>query len=398
MTTLVLRLPPLAAAHPLPALDYVLVDTGGRAGEAGQTQAALLPRADRVIAVVDAQDTTLLALDLPPLPVARLGAALRGALEDRLLQDTEELHLATGPRNDDGGTAQACAAPAVPLQQAVADLARAGREPHGIVPEAALLAPGEAALQETAGGPRLLWRDAQGEAAWLPLILAADAATPQALPLPVTPEHLYIGQGAEERLSWLDLPQGLEPAALSDADWLARAATSRWNLRQFDLAPQRALRRGISGLRDMLASAAWRRVGWMLLLLAAVQLVGMNLRALQLAREQRGLQARIDAAAGAALPGAPAILDAGLQLQRALDTARARAGKPSEADLDTLMGLAATVLPPHIAPTALHYTGNQLQLTLPADAAAQAMQRCVPAGLRCTADGKVLTIAPGGGA
>lgn len=398
MPTLVLRLPPLAAAQPLPALDYVLADGDGHALEAGQAQPALLPRADRVVALIDAQDATLLAADLPALPPARLAAALRGALEDRLLQDADELHLATGPADETGAFHHACAVPAVPLAQAVAELARAGREPQRVVPEPALLAPGEAVLQDTAAGPRLVWRDDRGEAAWLPLILAADAAAPQPLPLPVPPERLLVVHGAESHLSWLDLPAGSQPTVIAAADWLARAAVSPWNLRQFALAPQRALRRGMAGVREALATPAWRRVAALLALLLAIQIVGMNLRAWQLNHERDALQARIDATAAAALPGAPAILDARLQLQRALAAARQRAGKPGDTDLDTLMGLASSVLPPTVAPTALRYANGQLHLTLPAGVAAQAATRCAPAGLRCSAAGDELTLTAGGAA
>jgi len=392
MQTLVLRLPPLAAAHPLPALAYVLLGADGRLLAAGREQVALLPRAARVVAVVDAADASVLAVSLPPLPAARLQAALAGALEDRLLQDAAALHLAAGPQSEDGSIALACAVPREPLRQAIADLAQAGLEPHGVVPEAALLAPGDALLQDVGQGPRLLWRDQQGEAAWLPLILAADAAAPQALPMPVTPDHLWVQDQAQAQLSWLDLPSGLTPQTLSDAGWLARAAQSPWTLRQFDLAPRHALSRGWHGVREQLATPAWRRVSALLVLLAAVQLVGMNAAAFRLSHEESRLQHTLDATALAALPGVPAILDPRLQVQRALDAARLRAGRPGDGDLDVLMGRASEVVPAGVVPTALKFSTGQLQLTLPGDAAAQAAARCAGAALDCSAQGDVLLI------
>lgn len=392
MQTLVLRLPPLAAAHPLPALAYALLGADGKLLAAGREQAALLPRAARVVAVVDAVDASVLAVSLPPLPAARLQAALAGALEDRLLQDAAELHLAAGPQNEDGSITLACAVPKQRLRQAIADLAQAGLEPHSVVPEAALLAPGDALLQDVGQGPRLLWRDQQGEAAWLPLILAADAAAPQALPIPVTPEHLWVQDQAQPQLSWLDLPSGLTPQTLSDAGWLARAAQSPWTLRQFDLAPKHALSRGWLGLREQLATAAWRRVASLLVLLAVVQLVGMNAVAFKLSHEESRLQRTRDATALAALPGVPAILDARLQIQRALDAARLRAGRPGDGDLDVLMGRASEVVPAGVVPKALKFSTGQLQLTLPGDAAAQAAARCASAALNCSAQGDVLLV------
>lgn len=363
MQTLVLRLPPLAAAHPLPALDYALLGADGQVQARGREQPALLPRGARVVAIVDAQDATLLAAALPALPAARLQAALAGALEDRLLQDPAQLHLAVGPAGPDGATGLACAVRGAALQQAMADLAAAGVEPQQIVPEAALLAPGDSMVQASPQGRRLIWRDAQGEAGWLPLAAAETAAE---------------DDGA--------------PVDSADPGWLARAAQSDWNLRQFDFAPRHAISRGWSGVRAQLATPAWRRVGALLLLLAAVQLVGMNAVALRLARQESGLRSQITATATAALPGVPAILDARLQVQRALDAARLRAGRPGEGDLDAMMGRATAVVPAGIAPSALLYSTGRLQLTLPGDAAAQAQARCVPAGLRCSVQGDVLTI------
>ena len=392
MQTLVLRLPPLATAHPLPALEYALLSANGKLLSAGREQVALLPRGARVVAVVDALDASVMAVTLPAMAPTRLQAALSGALEDRLLQDAGQLHLAVGPLAEDGAVSLACAVPEAALQQAIADLTQAGQEPEQIVPEAALLAPGDALLQTSDQGPRLLWRDLQGEAAWLPLILAADAAAPQALPLPVTPEHLWVQDQAQPQLSWLDLPPELTPATVNDAGWMARAAQSPWNLRQFDLAPKHALSRGWAGVREQLSTTAWRRVGVLLGVLAAVQLVGMNAEAFKLSRQEHALRQKLDVTAAEALPGVPAILDAKLQVQRALNDARLRTGRPGDGDLDVLMGRAIAVVPPGVVPTALKFSPGQLQLSLPGDAAAQAAVRCAPAGLSCVAQGDVLSV------
>lgn len=392
MQTLVLRLPPLATAHPLPELEYVLLSADGKLQSRGREQAALLPRGRRVVIVVDALDASVLSVALPSMSASRLQAALAGTLEDRLLQDAGQLHLAVGPQSEDGTTTLACAVQQDALQQAIVDLTLAGQEPQQIVPEAALLAPGDALLQTSEQGPRLLWRDLQGEAAWLPLILAADAAAPQALPLPVTPEHLWVQDQAQPQLSWLDLPPELTPATINDAGWMARAAQSPWDLRQFDLAPKHAFSRGWSGLMEQLATPAWRRVGTLLALLVTVQLVGMNVAAYQLSHQENQLRQKLSATAAEALPGVPAILDARLQVQRALNDARLRTGRPGDGDLDVLMGRASVVVPAGVTPTALKFSAGQLQLTLPGDAAAQAAARCTPAGLACVAQGDVLSV------
>ncbi|WP_031407212.1 type II secretion system protein GspL [Thiomonas sp. FB-Cd] len=387
MSTLVIRLAP-GSMHT--ALDYVLVDARGQATDSGQAQPALLPRAQRVVGVWPAEQLTLLALQLPAVPPARLRAALAGALEDRLLADPAAQHLAAGPREADGSVRLACACSREPLAAAIHSLAQAGREPAALVPEPALLAPGEAWLQAAPEGMRLLWRDVEGEAAWMHL--PRDAAQPALLP---SPTRVLAEPALQETVTrWFG--SGVDTVALTPAQGLARAAESAWNLRQFDLAPQAAMQRGAAGLARQLATPAWRRAGLVAAALALVQIVGLNLYAMKLRHERSALQSQVQTVVSQALPGAPAILDARLQMQRALDTARLRAGKPASTSIEVLMGAAAQVLPSDASIGKLEYTPGQLKLAVAPTLASAAQARCAVLGLTCKADGGMLTIgAPG---
>jgi general secretion pathway protein L len=88
------------SAAPLRApaeFDYVLSRDGVLATRHGRCAPALMPKADTVVAVAPAADLAWHRVHLPKAPQARLRAALAGMLEEALLEDTEDTHLAVAP-------------------------------------------------------------------------------------------------------------------------------------------------------------------------------------------------------------------------------------------------------------------------------------------------------------
>ena len=63
----------------------------------GRCAAALLPKATTVIAVLSDADVSWHRITLPKAPAARLRAALGGVLEEALLEDPDDVHLAVAP-------------------------------------------------------------------------------------------------------------------------------------------------------------------------------------------------------------------------------------------------------------------------------------------------------------
>ena len=60
----------------------------------GQGPAALLPKADNIVAVVSDTDIGWHRITLPKAPASRLRAALSGVLEEVVLEDIDVAHLA----------------------------------------------------------------------------------------------------------------------------------------------------------------------------------------------------------------------------------------------------------------------------------------------------------------
>ena len=148
MTTLIVTLP----AEPLDAAalyDYVLTRDGSTVAEQSRAPLALLPlvgKADcEVVALVAAQRLSWHQVQLPKGTLGRRlfqdGGALRvravldGLLEDRLLDDTEQLHFALEPQPPTDAPVWVAVCERAWLRAALQVLEQSGRAVSRIVPE-----------------------------------------------------------------------------------------------------------------------------------------------------------------------------------------------------------------------------------------------------------------------
>lgn len=111
MSTLIIQLPARVrlradaeqdAAGTLPGATarefaYVLSGDGVSVTRQGRCVAPMLPRADNVVAVMPPQDLSWHRLTLPRAPAGRLRAALASLLEEALLDEPDDVHLAVAP-------------------------------------------------------------------------------------------------------------------------------------------------------------------------------------------------------------------------------------------------------------------------------------------------------------
>ena len=92
-------------AMQLPAeWDYVFSQDGKTATHSGRSAVAMLPRADAVVALLATSELSWHRISLPRTGAARMKAALAGALEEALLEDTEGVHFALPPPGTSGDT------------------------------------------------------------------------------------------------------------------------------------------------------------------------------------------------------------------------------------------------------------------------------------------------------
>ncbi|HSI57723.1 MAG TPA: type II secretion system protein GspL [Ideonella sp.] len=380
MSTLIVQLPaqprlsaqraegPAAGLPRTPSeLEYVFSADGQQITQHGRCAPRALPKAQSVVAVLPAEDVAWHLITAPKAPAARLRPALVGILEESLLQDESELHLAVAPGLKPGEPLWVAAVAKPWLAAQIEVIEATGLTVDRLVPAwgpddspAGHVYTAEAGVTGgTDDGLWLAWRDAKGPLC-LPLASDATRALLAGLP-PDQPVHWTASpEGAAEaaRLA------GTTVAAQSQGDFLLAASKSGWNLRQFDLAAQR---RGSRVAREWLQrfwqDRAWRPVRYGLALLVVVQLLGINLWAWQqrqaLARQKIAMTSLLQTT----FPQVRAVIDAPAQMQKEVDLLRTAAGKPADTDLEPMLYAAEAAWPGSRAPAdALKYEPGKLTI------------------------------------
>lgn len=360
MSTLVVQLAPRgrlrarstgdAGREAMPAagdLIYVLSRDGLSVSAQGACAPALLPRADTVALVLAECDLSWHRIALPKAPAARMRAALAGVLEEALLDDAANMHLAVAPQATAGQPTWVAAVDRRWLTSELAALEKANVFVDRILPVSWPDDPpsGHFAHADEAQARTLAlhWAHADGVATLSLQGGLARALLPQPLPDGVRWSATPAAATAAER--WLDAPV----VVLSAAERALQATRSLWDLRQFDLARRskgtRALRDALRGLR----SPAWRPARWGLAALVLTQLLGLNLWAWHLQSTLNAKRAAQVTLLQTTFPQVRAVLDAPLQMQREVALLRAAAGQPDESDLEPLLQAAAAAWPSDLA-------------------------------------------------
>ncbi len=376
MSTLILQLPLHSAASAAPEYDYALTPDGLQLAAQGRAPASMLPaqagRGTDVVAVIPARALSWHRVALPQpvlrsllsgrMEPARARAVLAGVLEEQVLDDAEQLHFAVFAASDDGGDAPrawvaVCERPW--LQAALQALEAGGHRVGRMVAEC---------TPTQAGAARLLLSGDMQPAQML-------LCTPLGMSLlPLLPNTLALAQ-AQSPLEVLAEPSvmalaemhfGSQAILQTHAQRLLTAAQSPWNLAQLELSASpggRFLKRLTRTWQHLLNSPQWRPARWSLVALVVVQLAALN----ALAWQQRSLltekRSSIQNLLQQTFPEVQLVIDAPLQMQRAVDDlARAR-GVGSDADLGRVLSIISPAAPAGMGLTAIELSGKQLRLS-----------------------------------
>ncbi|MCO5122442.1 MAG: type II secretion system protein GspL [Rhizobacter sp.] len=374
MSTLVVQLAPRGRLRARSAVDggratatssgelsYVLSRDGLAVSAQGACAPALLPRADTVALVLADCDLSWHRITLPKAPAARLRAALAGVLEEALLDDAANVHLALAPQAVAGQPTWVAAVDRHWLTSELAALEKANVFVDRILPVSWPDDPPSGhfahADEAEARSLALHWAHANGVATLSLQGGLAHALLPQPLPDGARWSATPAAATAAER--WLDAPV----VVLSAAERALQATRSLWDLRQFELARRskgtRALRDALRGLR----SPAWRPARWGLAALVLTQLLGLNLWAWHLQSTLTAKRAAQVTLLQSTFPQVRAVLDAPLQIQREVALLRAAAGQADESDLEPLLQAAAAAWPSDLAAVeSIRYEPGKLTL------------------------------------
>ncbi len=371
MTTLIVTLaaqPPAAAT----LCDAVLTHDGSVAVRQMLVPLALLPVANgaEVVAVVPAGLLSWHQVELPrgtldrgvfqDSNAPRLRAVLDGMLEDRLLDEPAQLHFAIEPQAKAQTKVWVAACDRTWLNAWLAALAQAGRTASRIVPE---LAPPGASLGlavmhviGTSDDPKILLSDASG-VTQLPVSAAAVAllAWPDTAGVLAEPGVAAI---AEQNFKGRVTLQTSAQRAMA-------AARSEWDMAQFDLlnTRQKRIQKRLSkGFLNLLHAPHWRAARWATLLLVVVNLMGLQAWAWQ---EQSALSAKRVAIANtltSTFPDVRVVVDAPLQMARAVTDLQRKSGVVTGADMEVMLARLQSVAPELKAPTAIEFVAGELRL------------------------------------
>ncbi len=343
--------------------EFLLSADGQTVSSQGRVRPEALPAAAACVAVVPDGELSWHQVALPKAARGKLQAALAGMLEEQLLEEPDQLHFAIGEQADEQGRTWVCACDKAWLLQQLNALEQADRLVERVLP---LSWPAEAARAH------VLDQQGDGEAQdhALSLVLC-DARGVSLMPLEGPLTRQLLGPGLSE-LAWTASPEAVQAAerwlghpvsVLAAPQRALQALQGPWNLRQFDLTPRT---RGLQALRQWgrtLMSPAWRPARLGLAGLLLVQVLGLNLQAWQLKRQLGSAQSEMSSLLMSSFPQTRAVHDAPLQMQRATDALRARAGQIGEQDFEALLSAAATAWPADMPPAeALKFEDGRLAL------------------------------------
>ena len=331
MKTLRLRLCPLAELGADTVLEYDVLDDRRRVVKSDRAVAGALPRLARTELVIAAPDVLLVDTAVPPLSGARLRAALQSLAEPHILADSSTAYVVAGRRV--GSRATLAVLDRVLLQRALELLRRAKIIPASATPEQLTLplTPGRWRVRVQSGYACLRTAESRG--------MACSAAAQGEPPVEL---RLALEQSGEAR------PQAIEVEGPCDTErWAtalgipvlpAESAAGRveptpLEVLQYDFAPRMADWR------------AWRVPAVLAALCAVTWIVGLNIDAWRLLREERALRGRLEAAYREAFPRATVVLDPVKQMRRSVADLRTGSDAADPRDFLPLTATLARALP-----------------------------------------------------
>ena len=369
MSTLIICLPPLVSGA-LPgaaaAYDYAVTSDGRTATVQASAPLALLPavaRGSEIVAVVPVAMLSWHRVEIPKgvgMGSPRVRVILESLLEDRLLDEADQLHLALAPDAAAGAATWVAACDKRWLRAHLQALEAAGRPVGRIVPEFSPVAgPLQLHVLGDADTPQMV---ATGGAVVGVQYLPFSAAAMSLLPLPSVSSMPGVVMEDNDVDVEADMLVFAEPIHAAQAEHLLQrkvglltrpqrwldASRSPWDLAQLELLSSGRTRtvKRLSGVgRDLWQSSAWKPARWGMLLLLLANLVGLNVWAW---KEQSAL-ARQRAAMVSTLtqtfPQVKVVVDAPVQMERQVAALRQATGVSSGRDLEAMLAALVTALP-----------------------------------------------------
>jgi general secretion pathway protein L len=370
---------------------YAHVHSDGHAVLRSATGAAatLSAHAGEVVAVVPHSRLAWLRVQLPPASHGpRLQSVLHGLLEDRLLDEPQQLHIVLAPEADTiarmGGDALVAVCDKQWLRDALAPLQAAGLTVQRIVPE---LSPSDTPVLHVMGEPdqsQSVLCHAHGVT-----LLPPNTAQWRAF-AELSQDDLQI-QAEPAMVARVQSTLQRQPMLQSAAQRWVKSSQSDWDLAQGEWAQgrtQRLQRQALAAWQTVLHAPAWQPVRWGLVALVALQVLGLNALAWRERSALNAQQASLQNILKTTFPSVTLVIDAPLQMQREVDVLQQKSGAASSTDFEPLLAALAGVLPAGQTPQQIHFANHALRVQgVTLDSNAAGMARLNAQGLSVRQDG-----------
>lgn len=298
---------------------------------------------------------------------ARWQAALQGVLEDRLLDDPGQLHMALQPDWQNAARPWVAVCDRTWLNAHVQALEQAGVQLHRIVPELhpplALETIRITALGDADNG--WLWLSHPERGIW-GQALNANTASLSALGLSDEERELAVVQAAPALAEKISHLLGTQARLVPPGQLWLDAIGSDWDLAQFEFRANARLRRVKQLQRSVDSfwrSPTWRPARWGLMVLLAAQLIGLNAWAWKTRADWQAQQGSWEQMLRKTFPQTQVVVDAPLQMTQEVARLRQGSGQLGAGDLETMLAVLGQALPQELtAPGQWTYQTGQLRL------------------------------------
>ena len=367
MSTLIICLP-LAASGATTSYGYAITPDGRTLASHASMPLALLPAPSKggdVVAVVPASLLSWHAVDLPKgvgMGSPRLRVVLENLLEDRLLDDPVNLHLALAPGASAAGPAWVAVCDKAWLRGHLQALEAAQRHITRVVPEfAPEVGPLHVHVVGDADQPQLVATGlAIGGVLRIPFSATAMALLPAGNPdeALVTFAEPAVAELAEQLLQ-------RKVTLLTRSERWLDATRSPWDLAQFDLANSgraRTVKRLSGVVSGLLQAPGWRPARLGIGVLLGAQLVGINAWALKEQSVFQTKRAATESLLTQTFPQVRLVVDAPLQMEREVAALRQATGAASGRDLEAMLAALGTAAPADRSVSAIDFLAGEVKV------------------------------------
>lgn len=298
---------------------------------------------------------------------ARWQAALQGVLEDRLLDDPAQLHIAFQPDWQSTERPWVAVCDRAWLTAHVQALEQAGIQVHRIVPELhpprALEAARITALGDADSG--WLWVSHPERGVWGQTLNAKTTGL-AALGLSNEERAQAVVQAEPGVVEKVSQQLGTQARLVPPGQHWLDAIGADWDLAQFELranAQTRRIKQLQRHLDKVWRSPTWRPARWGLALLLVTQLMGLNAWAWKTRTDWQAQQSSWAHILQETFPQTQVVVDAPLQMAQQVDRLRQSSGQLGVADLEAMLAALGQAMPQDLAaPGQWTYQTGQLRL------------------------------------